>query len=280
MLVIAIVLFFVGLCLGSFVNATVWRLHEHANAKRSKKGIKKANLSIVSGRSICPHCKHQLSALDLIPVFSWLFLRGKCRYCHKPIPDSPLVELTMGIVFAGSYLFWPHTVGLDGQWILLSTWLAASVGLLVLAVYDLRWMILPNRVIYPTLLLSVIGRLGYLTAFEKKPLHALLMWAFSIIISSGVFLALFLYSKGKWIGYGDVRLGLITGTLLGDPQKSLLMIFLASFIGTLLVIPDLLRGKKTMSSKLSYGPLLIAATTIIIIFGDSLLNWYKNLLDF
>lgn len=281
MLIVVAILFIWGLCLGSFVNALVWRLHEQATSKKQSLKTKKASgsLSIVNGRSMCVNCKHTLAWYDLIPLLSWLQLQGRCRYCKKPIsPQYPIVELITGVVFAGSYLLWPSIVHLNGQWLLLSVWLACSVGLLALAVYDLRWMLLPNKIIYPTLAVAVVGRLGYIVAFEDRPLHAIFLWAGSIIIASGVFLALFVYSKGKWIGYGDVRLGLITGTLLADPQKALAMIFIASLIGTLLVLPGIMSGKKTMASKLPYGPFLIAATAIMIIFGDSLLNWYKGLI--
>ena len=220
-----------------------------------------------------------LAWYDLIPVFSWLALGGKCRYCKKPIsPQYPIVELIGGLIFAGSYLLWPSEVHLNGQWLLLGTWLVASVGLLALAVYDLRWMMLPNKIIYPTLAVAAVGRVGYIAFFAANPLRAVLLWIGSIVIASGVFLALFEFSKGKWIGYGDVRLGLITGTLLAHPYKSLAMIFLASLIGSLIVIPSLAAGKRTLASRLPYGPFLIAASAIMVVYGDSLINWYKNLI--
>lgn len=281
MLLIALILLVLGLACGSFVNALVWRLHEQSDSKKLKVKSKKpsTNLSIWNGRSMCVHCMHTLAWYDLIPVFSWLALSGKCRYCKKPISAQyPIVELVAGLVFAGSYIYWPTPVHLNGQWLLLATWLAASVGLLALAVYDLRWMLLPNKIIYPTLIVAVVGRTAYIAVFEAKPLHAVLLWGSSVIVASGVFLALYIASKGKWIGYGDVRLGLITGTLLADPAKSLAMIFLASLIGSLVVLPSLAAGKRSLASRLPYGPFLIAATAIIVIFGDSLLNWYKGLI--
>jgi prepilin signal peptidase PulO-like enzyme (type II secretory pathway) len=271
MAAIAIILFILGLAWGSFVNALVWRLHENQNSKSKK-------LSILNGRSMCPNCRHTLTWYDLIPVFSWLALRGKCRYCQKPVSAQyPVVELTLAVVFAGSYLFWPNPVHLDGQWLLLTTWLVCSVGLLALAVYDLRWLLLPNKLIYPTLAAAVAGRAAYIAAFASRPLHAVFLWLFSVVIASGVFFVLFTVSKGKWIGYGDVRLGLITGTLLAAPDKSLAMIFVASIIGLLAVLPGLARGHKNLSTKLPYGPFLISATAIMVVFGDSLLDWYKNL---
>jgi prepilin signal peptidase PulO-like enzyme (type II secretory pathway) len=258
-----------GLCAGSFVNALVWRIHQQSKGKKK--------LSIINGRSICPNCRHKLAWYDLIPVISWLMLQAKCRYCNKPIKDSPLIELCAGVVFVASYIFWPSTVNLNGQWLLLATWLVSSVGLLALALYDLKWMILPSRIIYPTLLAAVVGLTAYIIFFEPKPVHAVFQWIFSLIIASGLFFVLFTVSNGKWIGYGDVRLGLITGTLLADAQKSLAMLFLASAIGSLVILPSLLAGKRNLASKLPFGPFLILATGIMVVFGDSLLNWYKDL---
>jgi prepilin signal peptidase PulO-like enzyme (type II secretory pathway) len=270
---VIIILAWLGLCAGSFVNALVWRLHEQ---KRSKKADKK--LSILNGRSMCVHCRHELTWYDLIPLFSWLLLRGKCRYCKKPISvQYPLVELISGLIFVGSYLLWPNTVHQDGQWLLLAAWLVSSVGLLALAIYDLRWMLLPTRIIYPTLAVAVIGRAGYIFFFANRPGRALLLWLTSVLVASGIFYALFAINQ-KLIGFGDVRLGYITGTLLAAPQKSLAMIFIASLLGALVALPDLIRGRKTMASRLPYGPFLILATAILVIFGDSLLNWYGRLL--
>jgi prepilin signal peptidase PulO-like enzyme (type II secretory pathway) len=273
MVLITVILVWLGLCAGSFVNALVWRLHEQ------KKHPKGKDLSVLKGRSMCVNCKHTLAWYDLIPVFSWLYLRGKCRYCGKPISAQyPVVELAAAVVFAGSYLFWPDTVNLGGQWLLLAAWLVSSVGLMALAIYDLRWTLLPNKLIYPTLLIAAAGRLGYVIFFGGRPLHSLFLWTFSVLIASGVFFALYVISNGQWIGYGDVRLGLITGTLLADPAKSLMMLFLASLLGTLAILPALVKGNKDLSSKLPYGPFLIGATAIMVVFGEQLLNWYKGLI--
>ncbi|HET7827641.1 MAG TPA: prepilin peptidase [Candidatus Saccharimonadales bacterium] len=270
---IAVILFWLGLCVGSFVGALVWRLHEQAKPSKSHQ---KTNLSILNGRSVCENCRHALAWYDLVPLLSWLALKGKCRYCQKSISaQHPLLELLAGLVFAGSYLLWPQTVHANGQWLLLGTWLAASVGLLALALYDLRWMLLPNRIIYPTLLAAVAGRAGYIIFFETRPARALALWAASLLVASGVFYLLFMVSNGQWIGFGDVRLGLITGTLLAKPQYSLLMIFLASLLGSLIAVPDLIRGKKSLASRLPYGPFLIASTWLVVLFGASLLNRYQ-----
>lgn len=276
MVQIVVILAVLGLCVGSFINALVWRLHEQGKNQKSK--TKNQKLSILSGRSMCPHCRHELAWHDLIPVFSWLALRGRCRYCKKPVSvQYPLVETLSGLVFVLSYLFWPADLGDKGQIILFITWLVSSVGLLALAVYDLRWMVLPTKVVYPIFIAAVAGRIAYLAVQHSRLWHALLFWALSVLISSGLFFGLFTISKGKWIGFGDVRLGLVTGTLLADPQKSLAMLFLASLMGTVVSLPALLKGDKNMASKLPYGPFLITATAIMVLFGDSLIGWYKTL---
>jgi leader peptidase (prepilin peptidase)/N-methyltransferase len=91
------------LCLGSFVNALIWRLHTQEGLKSKKERTK---YSITKGRSMCMHCKHTLSTIDLIPVFSWIYLRGKCRYCGYTIPDNPISELLTPTLFVISYLYW------------------------------------------------------------------------------------------------------------------------------------------------------------------------------
>jgi len=276
MVLAVIILAWLGLAFGSFVNALTWRVHE-----QNKKGKSRAkDLSIISGRSICPKCKHVLTWYDLVPVFSWLALRGRCRYCKKQISAQyPLVEIIMALVFVGSYVWWPVPLDQAGEWVIFITWLATSVGLLALLIYDAKWMLLPNRIIYPTFFIAFLGQLVYLVGYEPHKGHALLMWALSVAVASGIFWLLFIVSSGKWIGFGDVRLGLITGTVLADPGKSFLMILLGSALGTLFILPALMAGKKNLASKLPYGPFLIGATAIAVLFGDRILEWYGNFLS-
>lgn len=224
------------------------------------------------------YCGHALSANDLVPIFSWIALRARCRYCGQKISAQyPLVEITGGLVFVLSYFFWPVEL-VGGQLVLFITWLAASVGLLALAVYDLRWMLLPNHILYPTFIVALSGRLTYILFFASDKAHNFWLLALSLLVASGIFWLLFELSRGRLIGFGDVRLGLITGTLLADQLKSLLMIFIASLLGTFIVMPALLLKKKSLGAHLPYGPFLITATFIVILFGDQLVDWYKRLL--
>jgi len=268
------VLAWLGLAFGSFINALVWRLHEQS--KKSARS-KKPSLSILKGRSMCPNCRHPLALIDLIPVLSWLALKGKCRHCHKKISwQYPAVELAGAAVFTLSYAFWPAELQSAGQWLLFIDWLVVSVGLLALLVYDFRWMLLPSRLIYPTAAVAVTGRLAYIVGFETDRWQALLMWLLALGVASGIFWLLFEISKGKWIGFGDVRLGLITGTVLATPPKAFLMIFMASVLGTILVLPALITGRKSMTSRLPYGPFLIVATWLTMLFGDQILERYRG----
>ncbi len=272
MLTIA-VLGVLGLCFGSFVQALSWRVHEQSKTKKSKK-----TLSVIHGRSQCENCGHKLATLDLVPLLSWLFLRGHCRYCKKPIHWSvPFIEVAMALVFVLSYWLWPESLA-GGQWLLLGTWLVCSVGLLALTVYDIRFMLLPNRILYPTFFVALVGRLGYIIFFSPKPAHDLLFLVLAVAVASGLFWILYQVSKGQWIGFGDVRLGLITGTLLATPAKSFIMIFLASILGTLFVAPALINGRKHLTAKLPFGPFLIVATFITMLVGQAMLDWYQGFL--
>jgi len=272
---LSLILAVLGLCLGSFVNALVWRLREQGSAKSA---MARERLSITKGRSMCVRCGHELAWYDLIPVVSWLWLRGRCRYCHQPISwQYPLVELAAAAVFVLSYLLWPVSLQDHGNLTLFVTWLICSVGLLALAVYDLRWMILPNRIIYSTLTIAVIGQLIYLIGYSPHKGSFIGGWLAALAIASGFFWLLFMASNGRWIGFGDVRLGLITGTLLQTPGRAVLMIFFASVLGSLVSLPLIAAGKKSITGKLPFGPFLITATFICLLAGDPIINWYKNL---
>jgi prepilin signal peptidase PulO-like enzyme (type II secretory pathway) len=137
-------------------------------------------------------------------------------------------------------------------------------------------MVLPSRILYPTLVVAIIGRLGYILFCADSKLHKLVLLVFSLLVASGFFWLLFYVSSGRWIGFGDVRLGLITGTLLATPAKSLLMLFLASLLGTLFVLPAMVTGRSKMTSRIPYGPFLIIATSAVLLFGQPFITWYQN----
>ncbi len=270
-----ILLTFIGLCLGSFVNALVWRIHkQEANLSTKNKQKNQKDLSILHGRSMCPNCLHKLSPKDLIPVISWIMLGGKCRYCHKSISwQYPIVEIVTAVLFLLSYAFWPYGFAASGvfQFII---WLMLSVGFMALIVYDLRWMILPDRITFVLIGLVFLQIIVEIIVF--KDLSLMLMAIIGIFTTSGLFYLLFQVSDGKWIGGGDVKLAIALGALVGGPYESLLLIFVASLLGTLVSIPLII--KKGRSHHIPFGPFLIISTMIVYLFGQQIISWYQSLI--
>lgn len=253
-----------GLLLGSFVNAFVWRLHEGKDW--------------VKDRSECPHCHHKLGALDLVPVFSWFFLRGKCRYCHKSIPDSPLVELAMPVLFVLSYFFWPEPFEGYGLFAFV-LWLVFLVGFVALAVYDLKWFLLPDVIVFPLIGLAVVQVAARLVFFDGTWQTAAGSVAGAAVIS-GLFYGIYAASKGKWIGFGDVKLAIVLGLLAGGVLPALVVLFVASFVGVLASLPLLLAGKANRKSHLPFGPMLILGLIVVVLFGQVIIDWYTNVVLF
>ena len=273
---IILILMGLGVCLGSFVNALVWRVYKQeqytANKLRSK-------YSITTGRSMCVDCGHELAPQDLVPLFSWFWLRGRCRYCHKPISlQYPTVELTTGILFAISYLYWPS--GFEGYGaVQFCGWLLFLVGFMALAVYDLRWFILPNRIMYPLYGVAAAQLLAAFVLYSKGT-SLLLGLLGGIVVGGGIFAVIYFVSRGKWIGFGDVRLGILLGALLASPVQAMLMIFISSVMGTFVALPLLVTGRAKQTTKLPFGPFLLASMVVVQLFGAGLVAWYKRQLGF
>lgn len=279
---VIVYLIILGLVLGSFSNAVIWRLHMQQSGKRRAKklGLSDRDLSIATGRSVCTHCGHQLSTLDLIPVISYLLLRGKCRYCHKPIEDTPLLELALPVLFVVSYVWWPYDLTVPdisfGQ-VLFGMWLLALVGFVILAVYDIRWLLLPDRVVFPLIALAAVSVAVQATIFHGG-LASLATAAWGVLLTAGVFYILYTVSRGAWIGFGDVKLAIALGLLAGGPVPALLLIFIASLAGSLAAIPLLIRGSHVRSTRIPFGPFLLLATAVVMLFGSTLSDWYIGLL--
>jgi leader peptidase (prepilin peptidase)/N-methyltransferase len=262
-----------GLCLGSFINALVWRIQEQEKPKNKQA---KVNLSIANGRSVCVNCKHQLAWYDLVPVSSWLALAGKCRYCHKPISKQyPAVELMTAVLFAVSFVFWPVGLLSIAAWIKFSLWLGLLVILIALAVYDIKTMLLPDKLVK---IASIFVLLDILLKLSNGFNAAILISAVvGLLAFGGVFYILFQISAGKWIGGGDVKLGFVLGAYLANAQMSLLAIFLASLIGLVPLLVLLPYGRASMRMKIPFGPMLIGGTVITVLFGQNLISWYVGL---
>jgi leader peptidase (prepilin peptidase)/N-methyltransferase len=198
-------IFIIGLISGSFITALVWRTYQQNNESVNKKSFKLqgVNLSITTGRSLCPNCEHQLGTFDLVPLLSWLLLRGKCRYCKKSIPALyPLTELSTAMLFLLCYLFWPYTLTGTGLFGFVS-WLIILTGLIALVIFDFKWMLLPDKITYILIVIALM-RLVVLVLLTKDP-NLILGAVWGILVLFGLFYIIFQISGGKWIGGGDGR---------------------------------------------------------------------------
>lgn len=274
-----------GLLFGSFAGAIVWRLRarqlvyeKQAGEKINTKEYETLKLlteaSFANDRSRCLRCRHTLAWYDLIPLASWLSTRGKCRYCARPIGwFEPIIELSMASLFILSYAFWPLPITQPFEVTQFILWLTASVLLIVLCAYDLKWYLLPNRAMFP---LIAVGAVSALIAVFSAPdsWQAILSLAIAIAILSGLYLVLWFISKGAWIGFGDVKLGLALALLLGEWYLAFIALFAANIVGCLIVLPALLAGKITRKTRIPFGPLLIAGGVIAMLWGRDIVNWY------
>jgi leader peptidase (prepilin peptidase) / N-methyltransferase len=274
--------------MGSFAGATVWRLRarqlvedkadgEKIDAKEYKTLQPLTKATLATDRSRCLHCGHELKWYDLLPLVSWLSTGGKCRYCHKKIGSfEPIIELGMAIFFIASYLLWPE-IATTLDTVQFGLWLMSGVLLAILFAYDVKWFLLPNRVVFP--LIGVGAIVATLRLFETDDITAaLLELAAAVAILSGLYLMLWYFSKGKWIGFGDVKLGLALALLLGGWQLAFLTLFLANLIGCLVVIPGLLSGKLNRKAHVPFGPLLIVGAILAMLVGQPILQWYFTIL--
>ncbi len=260
-------IFILGLILGSFINVLVLRL-------------KKAE-SFVKGRSKCPKCHKKLGFWDLIPVLSFIFLKAKCRYCGKKISwQYPLVEITSALLLVGVWSqidFIKNSLSFLNNYdsyliFLLFGYLVLS--LLAIFVYDLKYYLIPDKILTPVLLLSLfIFLVTYFLNFNFN----LFNYGFGMIVFSGFFAVQYFISKGKWVGGGDIKLGLLLGLWLGF-HLTLMALFISYISGAVISIILIVLKLKTRKDIIPFGPFLIAGSLIAFIYGQDLINWYLNLL--
>ena len=277
-----------GAAMGSFAVAQVWRLRARQLAEDKKVGhpVDAAEMKrlrpllkakkLRQDRSVCLSCGHQLEWYDLLPVVSWVSLGGRCRYCRQPIGwTEVLAELGLGGLFALSVCWWPwaHS-SLSG--LLLSLWLVALVLLTILFIYDLKWYLLPDVIMLPLIIVAII--FAALQMMQSTQLVGQL-WSLigAIGLLAGLYTGLYLLSGGAWVGFGDVKLGLGLALLLGHWPLAFLTLFLANLLGTLIVLPGILRGVLQRTTKIPFGPLLIAGFLIAWFCGRHILAWYMAL---
>ncbi len=255
------VLAVLGLVMGSFITALVDRLHDGRDW--------------VKGRSSCDSCKKTLAARDLVPVLSWLSSAGKCRQCKQKISwQYPIIELVTGALFVISYLAWPTDI-VGFQQAKFTIWLITLVGLIALSVYDLRWFIIPNRIIYPLIALMT-AVIAVESVFYGGGPALVRDSVLGLLACGGLFYVLFQVSGGRWIGGGDVKLGFLLGMLAGGVFESLMLVMLASVIGLVFSLPLILTKKLGPKSQIPFGPVLVVAGIVIFLAGESIVDWYLN----
>lgn len=274
-----------GLCIGSFIGAQIWRLRarqlvsdkKHHEPVDGKELLQLKPLIVRRQRddySRCLTCGRRLRWYDLIPIVSWVSTSGKCRYCHQKIGAfEPLIEITAALFFVASYLLWPWPPVSVGQIVLFFVWLIALSMMILLAAYDIRWQLLPDVINVP---LIGIAAVFVITRSLVVGDISIVSTLGSIGMLAGLYGALYVISKGAWIGFGDVKLGISLGLLLADWRLAFVALFFANLIGCVIVLPGLLRRNLTRESKIAFGPLLIAGALTAWWWGSRLIDWLMS----
>jgi len=262
MILVYFMVVILGLCVGSFLNVIIYRLPKE--------------ISLIKGRSFCPRCKRKISWFDNIPLLSFLHLKGRCRYCKKPIPwRYPLVELLTGILFVlGTKLVLKEGEGLGGLGGLgmlevLRVWLVIS-ALVAVFFIDWDWQIIPDEVVFPVILVNFFYSL--ITNYQLLITNLLPTAA----ISSLFFLILHLLTKGKGMGLGDVKFTFLIGLVLGTP-KAVVCFYLAFLTGAIIGLILILIRKTKFGKSIAFGPFLSLAFIVTLFAGEKILWLVKQI---
>ena len=253
----SVIIFLFGICIGSFLNVLIYRIPIGMDFKK--------------GSSICTTCKHELKWYDLFPLFSWLFLRGKCRYCGAKISAIyPIVESITGLMFVCSFVF---GTGCHFRLALLG-YFAICCALVVIFCIDWKHMIIPDSMWITILIGGIVIYIDSIikNGWDKKELITRLIGAFSI----SVLFFLIDYLKPDSIGGGDMKLMFGAGFALGW-VKAMFALLVAGLVGTLYLLITNMVKKENMKKKVPFGPHLTVGIFTALMFGDLLINWYTGL---
>ncbi|KJS88308.1 MAG: hypothetical protein JM58_01320 [Peptococcaceae bacterium BICA1-8] len=244
-----IIAFIFGITIGSFLNVCIYRIPNRE--------------SIVHPPSHCTGCNYQLKAWDLVPVFSYLILGGKCRNCGVRISVRyPLIELLTGVMFG--LIVYKFGFNLSGLFYCLFT-----ASLIVVTFIDLDHFLIPNSIVLAMLILG-LGFHIFVGIFN--PLNVIL----SFLGAGFFFLLLYVLSRGG-LGGGDVKLAAVLGLWLGWPDIGL-AIFLGSLAGSIIGITLISLRIKNRKEPIPYGPYLVLGTLIVLFVGEEIWQWYLNLI--
>jgi len=245
-MIILPLVFFYGILVGSFLNVCIYRIPRHEN--------------IVTTPSHCMSCGYGLKWYDLVPVFSWLCLRGKCRKCKAPISvQYPIIEATNGVL-------WVIVIAARGLTVEGVLYCLFASALLVLSVIDFRTYEIPFGINVFIALLGVVRLCTDLSGW--------ITYLLGMVLVSGIFYLAFLLTGGKGMGGGDIKLMAAAGLLLGAPK-----VFLGMLVGCALgvVIHSVRMKVSSASNKLAFGPYLAAGLFLAAVAGDPVITWYLGL---
>ena len=252
-----LLLFILGAVLGSFLNVCIHRIP--------------AGESIIWPASHCPKCQHQLSPLDLIPILSYLFLRGRCRFCKKTISARyPLVELLSGGSFLAVNYFYP-ALAQPMEFVFLVVFMML---LIIISLIDFEHQLIPDAAVVSGVIFGLAFNLLHgMTAFINALFGAGLGFAALFAIAKiGKF-----FFKKEAVGEGDLYLAAFIGAYLGW-QWLLLALFLAYLLAGFVAAVLLALGKVKVDSYVPFGPALAAGGAIALFFGEPIINWYFHFL--
>ncbi|MBI2448652.1 prepilin peptidase [Candidatus Microgenomates bacterium] len=264
-----ILLFFIlGSVMGSFLSVAIKRLP--------------IDETIVWGRSHCFSCRTKILARDLIPLASFFILRGRCRNCQQKISYFyPLLEIMTGLIFVAVYYrFYDVLAGLN-LYLFFTFYLLAIMALLIILFTDFFYFFVPDRITVPAIIISLI--LSSLNIF-LSPKYGTDFFIYApfwgnllggALIGAGFFFLLVFLSKERWMGWGDVKLGLFLGIILGWPLIliNLLVAFIAGgFWGAFLIILK----KKKKTDVLPFAPFLVMGFFIAFFWGKYIIQWYNG----
>lgn len=257
--------FILGACFGSFLCCQARRLHLNSTPKNRSKSL--------GPRSICLHCRHQLKWYDNLPLISWFLLRGKCRHCHRQIGFlEPLAEFgtALALVCLTNTIDLTNATPLD--WTIFAVAVLFVLILIFLAIYDGAYGELPtSALVFAVVCAMVILALKTWAALSVRAftIEYITDPLLAVCILGGLYLALYLVSKGKWVGDGDWLLGTALALALGRPWLALIVLFLANFLACLVSYP-VLKFKKRR--QIHFGPFLVIAFVIVYSFASFFLG--------
>ncbi len=258
-----------GLAIGSFLNVCIYRLPRDGSVVTPK-------------RSYCPHCEHQLGALDNVPVFSYIFLRGKCRYCKGKIsPRYMIVEL----LTAGLFIVMLHrSLGLyqDTRYVVLelATTCIFAALLIVISFIDLEFTIIPNEISYSGAVVGLL--LAISAAVLQNNIKLLTARALGAVVGAGIIILIAVVGKAVFrkdaMGGGDVKLMAMIGIYLGWWPHIPITLISASIMGSIVGIVLIIASRKKMGSRIPFGPFLAIGAILSLLCGETLWIWYHNLI--